>query len=106
MTHRLQLGDLRQQGRRRAPQMRGNFGGLRDLRWKLRAGPSPRLAQFEYQRFSRLQFGHCPPPIVVLTYAATRDGFMTSVRAPVYESISACSLDSIAHTSSAWPNSG
>ena len=58
MTHHLQLRHLGQRRRRGAAQVRGNLGGARDPRRKLRAGPPSRLAQFEYQRFSRLQIGH------------------------------------------------
>src|SRR6267142_2599015 len=99
MAHRLQLGNLREQGRRRAAQMRRDFRGPRDSRRELRGRAAPRLAQFEYERFSRLKFCHD------VLYAAARDGFMMSVRAPAYESMSAWSLVSVAQPRTAWPNS-
>ena len=107
MAHRLQLRHLGQRGGRRAAQMRGNFRRTRDRRRELRPGPAARPAQFEYQRFSCLQIGHCRSPITVrieaargdfiqrlssggvrrfhgasATQAAARDDFMMSVRAP------------------------
>ena len=58
MAHHLQFGYLGQRGRHGAAQMLGNFGGARDPRRVLRDGAASRLAQFEYQRFSRLQISH------------------------------------------------
>jgi hypothetical protein len=63
-----------------AAQVRGYLRGPRHRRRELRDRTASRLAQFEYQRFSRLQSVISFPPRSL--QAAARDAFMTSARAP------------------------